>query len=78
MKRDAVVKLIANEIQKRNNTHPSYDATNHASDILKLLENFSLVRAKHFVKVTRKDIEGMPYEEEVEVSGWEKADNENT
>ena len=72
MKRDLVVKLIASTLTKYNNNHPSYNETQHASEVLKIVESLGIVKPKHRIKITRRDIEGMPYEDEIEVDGWSK------
>ena len=72
MKRDLVVRLMASEISSRNTGHYSYNELEHASDVLKVLEGLGIIKPKHRIKITRRDIEGMPYEDEIEVDGWGK------
>lgn len=71
MKRSLIVKLLASEIKKSNTGHYSYDETKHADEVLKFMESLGLVKPTRKITVTRRDMELMPYEEVVEVPGWE-------
>ena len=72
MKRSLVVKLLASEISRHNTGHYSYNETLHANEVLKFMEQLGIVKPTHKITITRRDIECMPYEDEVEVSGWDK------
>jgi len=71
MKRSAVLKVIANALTKRNTGHYSYNETEHASLVLKELEDLDIIKPTHKKWVTRRDIELMPYEDVIVVEGWE-------
>jgi hypothetical protein len=72
MKRSLVVKLLANEIRNQNTGHYSYNETLHANEVLKFMEQLGIVKPTRKVTVTRRDIELMPYEDTIEVTGWEE------
>jgi cobyrinic acid a,c-diamide synthase len=72
MKRSLAVQLLANVISNRNTGHYSYNETEHANEVLILLESLGLVQPTHKVTVTKRDIELMPYEETVTLPGWDK------
>lgn len=71
MKRSAVLKVIANALTKRNTGHYSYNETEHASLVLKELEDLDIIKPTHKRWVTRRDIELIPYEDVIIVEGWE-------
>lgn len=71
MKRSAVLKVIANALTKRNTGHYSYNETEHASLVLKELEDLDIIKPTHKRWVTRRDIELIPYEDVIIVDGWE-------
>lgn len=66
MKRSDLVELISAII---SNNGPG-DSISTANLILKQLDSLNLLNPTHKVTVIRRDIEAMPYEEEVLVSGW--------
>ena len=72
MKRSLVVKLLAAEISSRNTGHYSYNETIHANEVLAFMEQLGIVKPTHKITITKRDIELMPYEETVEVPGWDK------
>lgn len=72
MKRNTIVKMLAAEIVDSHDGQYSNSDLQRASNALRLLEEFGIVKPKHKVSITRLDIEAMPYEDFVEVSGWEK------
>jgi hypothetical protein len=72
MKRSTVVKLLASEIMRRNTGHYSYNEREHASDVLKFLEELGLVKPTHTIIVPRMCMMGSEYEEELTLVGWEK------
>lgn len=72
MKRSTVVKLLASEIMRRNTDHYSYNEKEHASDVLKFLEQLGLVKPTHRIKVPRMCMMGSEYEDEVVLAGWER------
>lgn len=72
MKRSLVVKLLASEISRRNTGHYSYNETIHANEVLTFMEQLGIVKPTHKVTIIRRDIEAMPYEDTIEVNGWDK------
>ncbi len=68
MKRSYVIKLILPIIS----ANKSGDSMSTANLILKQLDELGVLNPKHKVTVTRRDIELMPYEDTIEVSGWDK------
>lgn len=72
MKRSTLVKLLATEISRRNTGHYSYNETIHANEVLSFMEELGVIKPTHKVTVTKRDIELMPYEETIEVDGWDK------
>jgi hypothetical protein len=68
MKRDYVIKLIVPIISANG---PG-DSISTANLILKLLDELGILNPKHKITITRKDIECMPYEDTIEVLGWDK------
>lgn len=72
MKRSTVVKLLASEIMRQNTGHYSYNETAHASDVLRLLEEFGIVKPTYTITVSRMCMMGTQYEEEITLVGWEK------
>lgn len=68
MKKSDLVKLIVPLISANG---PG-DSVSTANLILKRLDELRILNPKHKVSITRLDIEAMPYEDFVEVSGWEK------
>jgi NhaP-type Na+/H+ and K+/H+ antiporter len=71
MKRNAVLKVIANALTKRNTGHYSYNETEHANLVLKELEDLDIIKPTHKKIVIRRDLELMPYEDTIIVDGWE-------
>jgi uncharacterized protein YqeY len=71
MKRSAVLKVIARALTMRNTGHYSYNEKEHADLVLKELEDLDIIKPTHKKKIRRKDIELMPYDETIEVNGWE-------
>ena len=63
MKRTEALRLIANSLDFLN--------LSEADTILTTLEQSGLLTPTHKTKVTRRDIELMPYEDTVIVKGWE-------
>lgn len=72
MKRSLVVKLLASEISRHNTGHYSYNEIAHADRVLKFMEQLGIVKPTHKLVITRRDIELMPYEDTIEVPGWDK------
>lgn len=72
MKRSAVLKVIANALTKRNTGHYSYNETEHASLVLKELEDLDIIKPTHKKTVVRRDLELIPYDDTITVEGWEK------
>jgi hypothetical protein len=72
MKRSAVLKVIARALNMRNTGHYSYNETEHANLVLSELEDLDLIKPTHKITITVRDIELMPYEETIEVSGWDE------
>jgi hypothetical protein len=72
MKRKAVLKVIASALTKRNTGHYSYNETEHADLVLSELEDLGIIKPKHKKIVVRRDIELMPYDDILEVEGWEE------
>jgi hypothetical protein len=68
MKRSDVIKLIVPIISANG---PG-DSVGTANLILKQLDELRILNPKHKVTVTRRDVELMPYEEKIEVPGWDK------
>lgn len=66
MKRSTLVKLLAPILSRKDTP-----VTISAELVINQLEELKLLAPTHKVLVTKKDIELMPYEEEVLVSGWE-------
>lgn len=66
MKRSTLIKLLAPILSQRET--PAYVS---AELVINQLEELKLLSPTHKVTVIRRDIEAMPYEEEVLVSGWE-------
>jgi hypothetical protein len=71
MKRSAVLKVIARALTQRNTGHYSYNETEHANLVLSELEDLDIIKPTHKKTRILRDIENMPYEDEVTVSGWE-------
>lgn len=71
MKRSLVIEALRNTLRTYNNTTPWYSERCHAEEILDLLDNMGLLKPTHTKKVTRRDIECMPYEDTIVVEGWE-------
>jgi hypothetical protein len=72
MKRKAVLKVIASALTQRNTGHYSYNETEHADLVLSELEDLGIIKPKHKKIVVRRDIELMPYDDILEVEGWEE------
>jgi len=72
MKKSTVIKLLAPIMTGQNNRHPSYDVETQATYLLQKLEELGILKPKHRKLIVRKDIECMPYEDLVEVDGWEQ------
>jgi hypothetical protein len=72
MKRSTIVKILASEIARENTGHYSYNGTDHASDVLNLLEQLGLVKPTHTITVPRMCMMGSEYEEQLTLNGWEK------
>lgn len=68
MKRSDVIKLILPIIS----TRVPGDSISTANLILNQLDELGILNPKHNVTVTKRDIELMPYEDIVEVPGWDK------
>lgn len=66
MKRSTLVNLIAPILSQKDTP-----VKVSAELVIKQLEELKLLTPTHKITVTKKDIELMPYEEEVLVSGWE-------
>lgn len=71
MKRNAVLKVIASALTKRNTGHYSYNETEHANLVLKELEDLDIIKPTHKRIVIRRDLELIPYEDTIVVDGWE-------
>jgi hypothetical protein len=72
MKRSAVLKVIARALTMRNTGHYSYNETEHASLVLKELEDLDIIKPTHKKIIVRRDMELMPYDDTILVEGWEK------
>lgn len=72
MKRSAVLKVIARALTMHNTGHYSYNETEHASLVLKELEDLDIIKPTHKKVIVRRDIELMPYDDTIIVEGWEK------
>lgn len=71
MKRSAVLKVIAKALTMRNTGHYSYNEKEHADLVLKELEDLDIIKPTHRKRITKKDIELMPYDDIITVDGWE-------
>ena len=71
MKRGAVLKVIGQALLARNTGGYSYNETEHADLVLKSLEDLDLIKPKHKKIITRTCMMGTPYEDTVNVDGWE-------
>lgn len=72
MKKSTVIGILEHTLKKYNNGTPWYNESIHAREILDVLDQIGLLKPTHKVVVVRKDIENMPYEDTVNVVGWEK------
>lgn len=71
MKKSTVISVLKQLLTKYNTGTPFYSETSHAKEVLFTLEELGILNPTYKVLVVRRDIEGMPYEEEVTVKGWE-------
>jgi hypothetical protein len=71
MKRSDAIKILSTVLVKYNTGAPWYNETQHAGEVLSLLEKVNLIKPTHKKIRILKDIENMPYEDEITVLGWE-------
>ena len=71
MKRSEAIKIITRAITKYNTGTPWYNETQHAGEVLSLLEELNLLKPTHKKIRILRDIENIPYEDEITVPGWE-------
>ena len=71
MKRSYMITMLSNIIKNRNTGHYSYNEKEHAEEVLRFMENVGILKPTHKKKITRRDIELMPYEELVVADGWD-------
>jgi hypothetical protein len=67
MKRSTAIKLLAPILSQKD-----IPVEITAELIINQLEELALLTPTHKVKVTRRDMELMPYEDEIEIDGWRK------
>jgi hypothetical protein len=71
MKRSTAIELLSMVIRRHNTGHYSYNEKKHAEEVLAFMEELNLVKPTHKKTKVLRDIENMPYEDEVTVAGWE-------
>lgn len=71
MKKSTVIDMLRLNLDRHNNSTPWYNSKKHAEEILNLLEEFDLLKPKHKQTKILYDIENMPYEELIDVKGWQ-------
>lgn len=71
MKKSTAVDLLSTVLRKYNTGHYSYNEKAHATEVLNFLQELNLLKPTHVRVRTIRDIENIPYEDEIIVQGWE-------
>lgn len=71
MKKSTAIDLLSAVICRHNTGHYSYNEKAHATEVLNFLQELGLLKPTHKKIRILRDIENMPYEDEIIVPGWE-------
>jgi len=71
MKRSEAVKILTTVLTRYNTGTPWYNETQHAREVISVLEELNLLKPTHVKTVVRRDLELIPYEDTIVMEGWE-------